>query len=245
MTTISITSITRSSLAAKRRPWRSSPAELLRAQCRSLQRAGFAFVLTAPLIFSTVAKAQNTELPDQGPMQQTPETPGKTSGTYTTQQNIEFGYRDSTIHGNISNYDMFHNYASGWRLFDYDLDMHSTNHRGLLFDDLSFSNFGYGGDPNSFSRLRVNKNKWYDFRASYRRDDYFFSYNLLANPLNTSTFPTPVAITNSPNALNYDRHMQDYDLLVLPESRLRFRLGYSRVSTGGPGSTGYEPTAAV
>jgi hypothetical protein len=67
----------------------------------------------------------------------------------------------------------------------------------------------------------------------------------IRNPLNPTTFPTPVAIVNSPNALNYDRHMQNYDLLLLPESRLRFRLGYSRVSTGGPGSTGYEPTPAV
>ena len=208
-------------------------------------RASAAFLLAAALIFATAAKAQNPELPDQGPMQQTSETPGKTSGNYNTQQNIEFGYRDSTIHGNLSNYDTFLNYGSGWRLFDYDLDMHSANHRGLLFDDLSFDNFGYGGDPNSVSRLRIDKNKWYDFRAMYRRDEYFFNYNLLANPLNPTTFPTPVAIVNSPNALNYDRHMQDYDLLLLPESRLRFRLGYSRVSTGGPGSTGYEPTSAV
>jgi len=212
---------------------------------RWLHRANPAFLLAAALIFATAAKAQDPELPGQGPMQQTSETPGKTSGNYITQQNIEFGYRDSTIHGNLSNYDTFLNYGSGWRLFDYDLDMHSVNHRGLLFDDLSFNNFGYGGDPNSVSRLRIDKNKWYDFRAMYRRDEYFFNYNLLANPLNPTTFPTPVAIVNSPNALNYDRHMQDYDLLLLPESRLRFRLGYSRVSTGGPGSTGYEPTSAV
>jgi hypothetical protein len=222
-----------------------SPMELPRAECPWLHRASLAFMLTLALIFATAAKAQNPQLPDQGPMQQTGETPGKTSGNYNTQQNIEFGYRDSIIHGNLSNYDMFDNYASGWRLFDYDLDMHSINHRGLLFDDLSFYNFGYGGDPNSVSRLRVNKNKWYDFRATYRRDEYFFNYNLLANPLNPTSFPTPVAITNSPHALNYDRHMQDYDLLLLPESRLRFRLGYSRVSTGGPGSTTYEPTDAV
>ncbi len=214
------------------------------AACSS-QHASLAFVFMLALIFAMDAKAQNPQLPDQGPMQQTSETPGKASGNYTTQQNIEFGYRDSLIHGNLSNYDTFLNYGSGWRLFDYDLDMHSANHRGLLFDDLSFHNFGYGGDPNSVSRLRVDKNKWYDFRGTYRRDEYFFNYNLLANPLNPTTFATPVAIANSPHALNYDRHMQDYDLLLLPESRLRFRLGYSRVSTGGPGGAGYEPTNAA
>jgi len=189
-------------------------------------------------------RAQNPALPDQGSLQET-ETTGREGGNYSTHQTIEVGYRDSLINGNTANYDMFANYGSGWRLFDYDLDMHSLNHRGFLFDDLTFSNFGYGGDPNSVSRLRIDKNKRYDFRATYRRDEYFFSYNLFANPLNPTSFPTPVAITNSPNALNYDRHMQDYDLLLLPESRLRFRFGYSRVSAGGPGSTGYEPTSAV
>jgi hypothetical protein len=203
------------------------------------------FVLLVVLICAAGAKAQNPELPDQGPMQQTSETPGKGSGNYNTQETIEFGYRDSIIKGNLTNYNMFQDYGSGWRLFDYDLDMHSTNHRGLLFDDLSFDNFGYGGDPNSVSRLHVDKNKWYDFRASYRRDDYLFNYNLLANPLNPTSFPTPVAITSSPEASQYVRHMQDYDLLLLPESRLRFRLGYSRVSTNAIGSTGYEPTTAA
>ena len=225
--------------------WHFAAKEPCRLESGWLLREGFGFLFMLIMIFPIAAKAQNPELPDQGPLQETSETPGKTSGNYTTQQNIEFGYRDSMIHGNLSNYDTFLNYGSGWRLFDYDLNMHSANHRGLLFDNLSFTNFGYGGDPNSVSRLRVDKNKWYDFRAMYRRDEYFFNYNLLANPLNPTTFPTPVAVVNSPNALNYDRHMQDYDLLLFPESRLRFRLGYSRVSTGGPGSTGYEPTTAV
>jgi hypothetical protein len=236
---------TRSARAAQSRRQYFGVMQLVCAKSPWLHRASLAFIFMLALIFATAAKAQNPQLPDQGPMQQTNETPGKTSGNYNTQQNIEFGYRDSLIHGNLSNYDTFLNYGSGWRLFDYNLDMHSTNHHGLLFDDLSFNNFGYGGDPNSVSRLRVDKNKWYDFRAAYRRDEYFFNYNLLANPLNTTSFPTPVAIGNSPHALNYDRHMQDYDLFLLPESRLRFRLGYSRVSTGGPGGAGYEPTDAA
>ena len=230
---------------AKSKQWDFGVMKLCCGNCPWVHRASLAFVFMLALIFATAAKPQNPQLPDQGPMQQTSETPGKTSGNYNTQQNIEFGYRDSLIHGNLSNYDTFLNYGSGWRLFDYNLDMHSANHHGLLFDDLSFNNFGYGGDPNSVSRLRVDKNKWYAFRATYRRDEYLFNYNLLANPLNTTSFPTPVAIANSPHALNYDRHMQDYDLFLLPESRLRFRLGYSRVSTGGPGGAGYEPTDAA
>ena len=74
------------------------------------------------------------------------------------------------IGGNLNNYNTFENLSSGFRLFDYTVDMRSINHQGIFFDNLSFSNFGYGGDPNDVSRLRIEKNKWYDFRALYRRD---------------------------------------------------------------------------
>jgi len=183
-----------------------------------------AIVFALALIFAATAKAQ---LPDQGPAQATSESGSKTAGNYSIQQSIELGYRDSMIGGNISNYNMIENLGSGFRLFDYDLDMRSVNHTGIFFDDLSFHNFGYGGDPNSVSRLRIDKNKWYDFRVMFRRDENFFDYSLMANPLNPSTFPTncattpsctPVANGNSPHALYMDRRMQDYDLTLLPQS---------------------------
>ena len=66
--------------------------------------------------------------------------------------------------------------------------MRSIDHQGVFFDNLSFSNFGYGGDPNDVSRLRIEKNKWYDFRALFRRDKNIWNYNLLANPLNPASF---------------------------------------------------------
>ena len=92
------------------------------------------------------------------------------------------------IGGNLNNYDTFENLNSGLRLFDYTVDMRSINHQGIFFDNLSFSNFGYGGDPNDVSRLRIEKNKWYDFRALFRRDKNIWNYNLLANPLNPASF---------------------------------------------------------
>ena len=124
--------------------------------------------------------------------------------------------------GNLNNYDTFENLSSGLRLFDYSVDMRSINHQGLFFDNLSFSNFGYGGDPDDVSRLRVDRNKWYDFRGMFRRDKNFWNYNLLANPLNPvgAIVPNP-AIASSPHALDLSRRMQGYDLTLLPESRLR------------------------
>lgn len=171
------------------------------------------------------------------------ESKGVDSGNYNIRQSVEFGYRHSMIDGNMNNYNTFVHLGDGVRLFDYTLDMRSLDHNGLFFDDLSFANFGYGGDPNDMSRLRIGKNKWYDFRYQFRRDKDFWNWNLLANPLNqaAATAPaTPQPIANSPHALDLVRRMQDFDLTLLPESRVRFRLGYSRNVNEGPAFTTAE-----
>jgi hypothetical protein len=87
--------------------------------------------------------------------------------------------------------------GSGPRLLEYTLDMHSPTHIGTLFDDLSFSSFGYGGDPDNVSRLRIAKGTAYSFGASFRRDQNIFDYDLLANPLNPSASSPDVPITNA------------------------------------------------
>jgi hypothetical protein len=190
------------------------------------------------------------------------ESKGIDSGNYNIQQTIEFGYRANEVNGNRDTYDTFINLGAGVRLFDYTLDMRSLNHQGLLFDDLNFSNFGYGGDPNDVSRLHIDKNKWYDFHLLFRRDKNFWDYNLFANPLNPAALnpvgsattgcivsgPTTahpglpgycsnpsIASTNSPHGLDLVRRMQDYDLTLFPESRVRFRLGFSHDRDEGPG----------
>lgn len=189
------------------------------------------FALTMFCVGSTMAQTQQ---PDQTLTKTAEESAGKTSGNYNIQQTVEFGYRDSMIGGNLNNYNTFENLSSGFRLLDYTVDMRSINHRGILFDNLSFSNFGYGGDPNDVSRLRIEKNKWYDFRALYRRDKDIWNYSLLANPLNPASFNPATPIINSPHALDLSRRMQDYDLTLFPQSRIRFRLGYSYNVNSGP-----------
>src|SRR6204780_498937 len=192
------------------------------------------------------------------------ESKGINSGGYNIHQTIEFGYRASEISGNQNTYDTFENLGSGLRLFDYSLSMRSLDHNGLLFDNLTFSNFGYGGDPNDVTRLRIEKKKWYDFRLLFRRDKNFWDYNLYANPLNpaalnpagslttgcyvgppTAAFPQgapaycsspAIAQNNSLNSQYLVRRMQDYDLNLLPTSKVRFRLGYSHNRNQGPGS---------
>src|SRR5208282_5515303 len=190
------------------------------------------------------------------------EQKGINSGGYNIKQIIEFGYRSSNINGNMSTYDTFENLGSGVRLFDFELKMHALDNNGFLYDNLTFSNFGYGGDPNNVSRLRMQKNKWYDFRVLFRRDKNYWDYNLFANPLNPAALNPPGSLTtgcyvgpptaafpqgapgycsspavpqnNSLNDLDLVRRMQDYDLTLLPLSKIRVRLGYSRNVDEGP-----------
>jgi hypothetical protein len=210
-------------------------------------------IFIAALFFSPAVRAQDNSS----------ESKGINSRDYNVHSSIEFGYRASEINGNMDTYDTFENLGSGVRLFDYTLDMHSIDHNGIFFDDLSFRNFGYGGDPNDVSRLRVEKNKWYDFRLLFRRDKNFWDYNLFVNPLNpaglnaagsqttgcyvgppTTTYPQgapsycsnpAIGQNNSLHSLDLVRRMQDYDLTLLPNSAVRFRLGYSRNRDEGPG----------
>src|ERR1700691_3216083 len=178
-------------------------------------------VVPVVMFFVSVAVAQTqtpapqTPAPVPAAAQTTTPAPdvsqGKTQGNYVIQESVEAGYRDSMINGNLQNYDTFEDYSSGMRLFDYTLDMRSVNHNGILFDNLSFSNYGYGGDPNDVSRLRVEKNKWYDFRAQFRRDKNYWNYNLLANPLNPAGSNPAIPVVSSPQLLDLSRRMQDYD----------------------------------
>ena len=203
--------------------------------------------MAAALVFSPASRAQTGA----------EETKGINSGNYNIQETVEVGYRQDWINGNGNTYDTFVDLGTGLRLLDYTLNMRSLNHQGILFDNLAFSNFGYGGDPDNVSRLRIEKNKRYDFSLVFRRHKNFWDYNLLANPLN----PVPLVITNpvaanpaafpsfaintSPAALYLVRRMQDYELILMPESRVRFRLGYSRDVNEGPSLNSFHGTTDI
>src|SRR5947209_19489338 len=116
---------------------------------------------------------KTTDLP---PPVDTEENAGERWGTYEVKQSAEFGGRISGFTGNAGVWDTFVNLGSGPRLLEYTLDLHSPTHEGLLFDDLSFSNYGFGGDPNNVSHLRVLKGTLYNFNANFRRDQNIFDY---------------------------------------------------------------------
>lgn len=159
---------------------------------------------------------------------------GHDFGNYNVQQSVELGWRELGESGNGAVYDTFVNQHTGLRLLEQSLSVHSLDHQGPIFDELSVSSFGYGGDPSSATRLRAYKNGWYNFSANFRRDQNFWDYDLLANPLNPPTSSPQFPIANSPHRFATVRRMGDYNLTVAPQSRFRLRLGYSHNISEGP-----------
>ena len=193
-------------------------------------------LLLAVALVSSVAFAQSE--PDQ--------SDGKVVGGYQMNQSIEFGGRIADSNGSKAMYEDLVDLHSGARLFDYTLNMRSINRNGMAFDDLFFTNTGYGGDPERYSRLRISKNRWYDFSAQYRRNVNFYDYNALANPFNygptvaNPTRPTVINFNDSIHMMNTRRNMGDFNLTLFPQSALRFRLGYSRVLNEGPSFSSFH-----
>ena len=184
--------------------------------------------------------------------QQTDEDKGIDQGNYNVKQTIEFGGRITNISGDLQTYNTMVNLQDGPRLLDFSTEMRSLDHHGTFFDRLYFSNFGYGGDPNVVSNLRISKNKWYAFDAMFRHDENFWDYSLLANPYNPapppanapvgfnpiinapSTVQNTQVIAMSPHYFNTRRNMQNYGLVILPDSKIRFRVGYNYNTNRGP-----------
>ncbi|MGZ4837512.1 MAG: hypothetical protein ACXVZR_03110 [Terriglobales bacterium] len=209
------------------------------------------FVAILMLALPLLALAQAKDEDDQG----------RVWGDYIVHQSIELGDHIVGTGGNQQTYFTFVNLASGPRLLSQELSMQSRTHESLLFDNLYLSSFGFGGDPESMARLRMQKNKVYNFVGLYRRDKNFFNYDLFANPLNLNGSGTAAApgiatcgtgclngfipsaqpwYSNSPHMQATTRNMGDFMLTLLPESAISLRLGYARNATYGLVDTSLE-----
>ena len=162
---------------------------------------------------------------------------GVTAGDYVIHTSAEIGYRYTNVTGSSDMYDTLVNLQTGPRFLDETFSMQSQDHQGLLFDNLSVNSFGWGGDPNNVLRARIEKNKWYNFLASFRRDQNFFDYDLLVNPLNPPTSSPSIPVLNSAHAFDTTRRMTDIDLTLAPQSVVSFRFGYSHNNMTGPSYT--------
>ncbi len=180
----------------------------------------------------------------------TPSSPDQTDaegidrGGWHIEQALTFGYRFNRTAGNRSFFSDLVNVNQGPRLLDQVLSMHSLAHTGLVFDDLSVTSFGWGGDPVNGARWSVSKGNAYNFTGSWRRDQNYFDYNLLANPLNPSPTGVPAfpdaSINISPHNLQLRRRMLDMAMTILPQSAFSIRLGYSRNNMNGPSFSSFH-----
>ena len=175
-----------------------------------------------------------------------PQPAEREEGGYVIHQSTEFGGRVSDVSGSQAMYDTLVDLRSGPRLLDQSLSMQSQAHDGLLFDNLFISSFGWGGEPNNGLHARINLDKWYDFRASFLRDQTDYNFDLLANPLNPPTSSPSIPANSSPHSFYTRRRMSNFDLTLLPQSVVSFRVGYTRNNMTGPSySSVHEGTDAL
>lgn len=171
---------------------------------------------------------------------------GVTWRDWNVQGGLTLGYRWLGLAGNGRMYNTLTNIHEGFRVLDETLGMRSNTHTGTLFDDLYISSFGWNGDPYNAARWRVSKNKAYDFSGNFRRDQNFFDYDLLANPLNAPNLTPTFSVIQSPHGMELRRRMSDMALTILPQSAISVRLGYMRNNTTGPSfSSVHEGTDAL
>ena len=212
------------------------------SSCSKSMRVLIAMSLTAAL--SGLALGQTPAA--NGTAQPTSPPEGVESGGYRIHQSIELGYRVNDTTGSGAMYNTLVNQHTGPRIFDQSLSLQSTTHESLLFDNMYVNSFGWGGEPSNALRLRLDKNKWYDFRTSFRRDQNYFDYDLLANPLNPATSTPTITVNSSPHLFATTRRLTDIDLTLLPQSWITFRLGYSHNNmSGDSNSSVHEGTDAL
>jgi len=206
--------------------------------CRSDTRrmaTALAVLLCAMIASSPESLFAQTPTATPRPTPARPAEPdGVTAGGYQIHSSIELGYRSNDVTGSQDMYDTFVNLRTGPRILDQTLTMQSVDHQGMPFDNLYLNSVGWGGDPNNYMRLRAEKDKWYNLQGSFRRDQSFFDYDLLANPLNPPTSTPSIPVLNSPHLFDTTRRMTDVDLTLLPQSVVSFRLGYSHNNMTGP-----------
>lgn len=189
-----------------------------------VRRIGLAFV---PFLFSAGVVAQE------------PQPKETITDGYAIHQSVDLGVRVVDTSGSGAMYDTLVNLQTGPRILSQTFDIHAvanTNHS--IFDDLSESSSGYGGDPYDVTTLRISKGKLYRFQGLFRRDRQYFDYDLLDNPLvpagvtsNGYTFPQ---VDNSPHLFNTVRRMTDVGLTLFPISKISIHTGYSHNTDEGP-----------
>ncbi len=153
----------------------------------------------------------------------TPETTGSprgdTMGDYNITQSFELGYRFKSVGGDEGMYRSVDNTGNGLRLLGSNLSINSKDGHGKYFDEILLNTIGLGNDNYQAAVLRIQKNNLYRYDMTWRLNAYY-------NP--------GLTVAGGTHLEDTIRRLQDHNLLLLPQSKIRFNLGYSRNTEDGP-----------
>lgn len=193
--------------------------------------AGVALVLAFVLVTARAQQASPSPTPKENnkstqTSQQSASADEQMIGNYSVTSSIEIGVRGLSVDGNHDKYRSDLNYRPGLRIFDSSFLLEQKDHRGQVFDAFLVNSSGWGGDPQGYTQVNIEKEGIYRFGANVRRVKYFNNLSNLALGQHTQ---------------NTRHQFGDYDLTFLPENeKLKFYLGYSRDTRHGPGITTYD-----
>jgi hypothetical protein len=173
----------------------------------------------AALLTAANAAAQQTVAPTDervGPVR------GANTDGYNVVNSFEVGYRFRQVGGDLGKFRSDVNLRNGVSLLSGQLLVNSREGHGRLFDEIVLTTQGLGNDPYEYAVLRIQKNRLYRYDLMWRRNDYY-------NPA------LPLALGE--HFIDTTRLLQDHDLTLLPDSAVKFFVGYTRNTQTGPALT--------
>jgi len=177
-----------------------------------------------------------------------PATQASTPDGYSTKGSVDVGGHMINRSGSAAMYDTLVNVQPGPRVLGETFELRALpGNKHALVDHLKGYGTGFGGDPNSYSKLDFSKGKFIDFAGVFRRDRQYFDYDLLGNPNLRNGIAYPIgpsnaplgmlsapAVNDSPEMFNTVRRMTDTNLTILPLATFTYRFGYSQNVFEGP-----------
>jgi hypothetical protein len=208
-----------------------------------VQRIAGGFGVAILLMITGIAVAQNPAADTQAPGAQMSVPNG-----YAVHSSVDLGGRIADIAGSGAMYDTLVNLQSGPRVLGQTFQMRALpGNMHPLFDNLTTFSSGYGGEPYAFTKMDVDKGKFYEFSGLFRRDRQYADYDLIGNPNIVSGYSIPISgsttpyawpqVMDSPFLFNTVRRMTDTNLTLLPQSKVTFRFAYSQNIFQGPSRT--------
>jgi len=209
----------------------------------TLERTAKGAAVAVLAMMTGIAVAQNP-----APAAPAPESQVAAPAGYTIHQTVDLGGRITNLNGSGAMYDTLVNLQSGPRVLGETFEMRALpGNKHTLVDSMMAIGSGFGGDPNSFTKLTASKGKLYDFSGMFRRDRQYFDYDLLSNPNIATGLSIPIGptaaptgsfawpqVNQSPFLYNTVRRMTDTSVTILPLSKFSYRVGYSQNIFQGP-----------